>query len=186
MMLLFPDSKRTYSENMQIPLLVVLIRNCTNLRPPKKGSWWEVDHLDKSKAANVVRARRLEDIFRHGDPKKMDKYTFDAKWKEGDDVVSALGYKYDSQPIRNASLDQTILSVVIPQVQNLQIEQSDLMKRMDLITPVVKSSSGDAYLNKYGTGITFISFANKSLLNIVLKFRCIHNFTSSIPHAIIY
>ena len=161
MMLLFPDSKRTYSEIMEIPLLVVLIRTCTNLSPPMKGSWWEVNPLDKSKAANVVRARRLEDIFRHRDPKKFDKYTFDAKWKEGDDVVMALGYTYDSQALKNASLDQTTLSVVMPQVRHLHIEQTDLIKRMDLITPVVKSSSGDAYLRKYGTGITFISFAKK-------------------------
>ena len=179
MMLLFPDSERTYSENMQIPLLVVLIRNCTNLRPPKNGRWDNIYSLDQSKAANVVRARKLDTMFRYGEPKTIDKYTLDAKWKEGDEVVTALGYTYDSQPIKNASLDQTTLSVVIPQVRNLQIEQSDLMKKMNLITPVLKSSSGDAYLKEYGTGITFISFANKSLLDIVLKFRCFHNFTSS-------
>ena len=185
MELLFPDSKRTYSENMQIPLLMVLIKRCTNLPPPINGKWYDLDPLDKSKAANVIRARSLAKYFHYEVPKNFDKYAFDAKWQEGEDVVTALGYTYDSEAIRNASLDQRTLSTVIPQVQDLQIEQTDLMKRMDLITPVVKSSSGDAYLKKYGTGITFISFANKSLLNIVLKFRCFHNFISSFPCAII-
>ena len=61
MMLLLPyDIKRTCSENMNIPLLVVLIRNCTNLCPPIHGKWYgTINPLDQSKAANVLRAISL-------------------------------------------------------------------------------------------------------------------------------
>ena len=115
MMLLFPGSRRTCSENLQIPVLVVLIRNCTNLYPPTNMyppvcGWDDVDPLDQSKAANVIRARLLADFFHYVDPKNFDKYTFDAKWREGDAVVTALGYGYDSHALKHASLAQTTLS----------------------------------------------------------------------------
>ena len=132
MMLLFPDSKRTYSENMQIPLLIVLIRNCTELCLPIKRKWHE-PYLkgDQSKEANVVRASLLAVCFRQEDPKIFDKHTFDAKWQEGNDIVKALGYTYDSEALKNSSLDPTRLSILYSILQYHFIQHNALKSQLD-------------------------------------------------------
>ena len=133
MILIFPPNKQeTDSEKFDVTLLVVLIINCTNLTPPAKG-WKEKKpaDTDTSKAANVVRARELRNFFHHTEPKDFDKAMFDTKWTEGDIIVNALGYSYDSHALRTASLDPTRISTVFSLVKYLQIEQNSLKKQIN-------------------------------------------------------
>ena len=130
MMLLLPSDKRTYSENLRIPLLLVLIRKCTNMCPPINGIWDKIDPLDQSKAANVVRAKSLA-VFPFKDPQIFDKHTFDAKWQEGDDVVKALCYPHDWEALKNASLDPTRLSLLYSILQYHFIRHNALKSQLN-------------------------------------------------------
>ena len=124
MELIFPKNQETHSARFDITLLAVLIRNCCNLPPPVK-CWSDKDPplSDQSIAANVIRARELRNYFHHTDPKQFDENIVNKKWLEGDAVVSALGYKYDSQALKTAPLDTERLSVVHSLILCLQIEQ---------------------------------------------------------------
>ena len=133
MLLIFPKNKKeTYSDSFDVTLLAVLIRNCCKLPSPVNG-WDDKDPplLDQSIAANVIRARELRNLFHHTDPKDFDKQIFDKKWLEGDTVVSALGYNYNSKALKTATLDPTKLSVVLSLVQFLQIEHDASKKQID-------------------------------------------------------
>ena len=133
MLLIFPKNKQqTYSDKFDVTLLVVLIINCCNLPPPVNG--WKDKHppnADISIGANVIRARELRNFFHHTDPKDFDKQILDTKWLEGDTVVSALGYNYNTKALKTATLDPTKLSVVLSLVQYLQIEQDASKKQID-------------------------------------------------------
>ena len=145
MMLLLPiNNQETNSEKFDVTLLVVIIINFTNIPPPRNG-WKDKNPPihDQSKAANVIRARELRNFFHHTEPKDLDKQTLDVKWKEGDSIISALGYSYDSNTLKTASLDPTRLSVVHSLVQFLQIEQNALKKKFDSINAEDIKSSVD-------------------------------------------
>ena len=133
MLLIFPKNKQeTYSDKFDVTLLVVLIINCCNLPPPVNG--WKDKHppiSDISIGANVIRARELRNVFHHTDPKDFDEQVLDKKWLEGDTVVTALGYNYNSNALKTATLDPTKLSVVLSLVQFLQIEQDASKKQID-------------------------------------------------------
>ena len=136
MLLIFPpNSNETHSDKFDVTLLAILIINCTTLTPPSTG--WRNKNppaADQSKAANVIRARELRNLFHHIDPKDFDMKIFDDNWMEGEGVVQGLGYnRYDLQALKTASLDPTRLSVVHSLVQFLQIEQNKLKKQIDLI-----------------------------------------------------
>ena len=143
MLLIFPPNcKETHSDKFDITLIVVLIINCTELRPPATG--WKNKHPpinDQSKAANVIRARELRNIFHHKEPKDFDEQTFNAKWKEGEDIITALDYTYDTQTLKSACLDPTRLSVINSLVEYLQIEQNALKKTVDSINAEDTKSS---------------------------------------------
>ena len=132
MLLIFPKNKQeTYSDKFDVTLLAVLIINCCNLPPPVNG--WKDKHppiSDISIGANVIRARELRKFFHHTDPNDFDKQILDKKWLEGDTVVSALGYNYNSKALKTAALDPTKLSVVLSLVQFLQIEQDASKKQI--------------------------------------------------------
>ena len=136
-----PNSNETHSDKFDVTLLAILIINCTTLAPPSTG--WKNKNppaADQSKAANVIRARELRNLFHHIDPKDFDMKTFDDKWIEGEGVVQGLGYnRYDLQALKTASLDPTRLSVVHSLVQFLQIEQNKLKKQIDLINAEEKN-----------------------------------------------
>ena len=141
MLLIFPKNKQeTYSDKFDVTLLVVLIINCCNLPPPVNG-WKDKDPpiSDISIGANVIRAREMRNFFHHTDPKDFDKQTLDKKWLEGDTVVSALGYNYNSKALKTATLDPTKLSVVLSLVQFLQIEQDASKKQIDRNTESSKT-----------------------------------------------
>ena len=133
MLQIFPKNKQeTYSDKFDVTLLAILIINCCNLQPPVNG--WEDKHppmSDISIGANVIRARELRNFFHHTDPKDFDKQILDNKWLEEDTVVSALGYNYNSNALKTATLDPTKLSVVLSLVQFLQIEQDASKKQID-------------------------------------------------------
>ena len=136
MLLIFPpNSKETHSDKFDVTLLAILIINCTTLTPPTTG--WRDKHppvADQSKAANVIRARELRNLFHHIDPEDFDRKTFDNKWMEGEGFVNGLGCnRYDTQALKTTSLDPTKLSVVHSLLQFLQIEQNKLKKQIDLI-----------------------------------------------------
>ena len=136
MLLIFPPNcNETHSDKFDVTLLAILIINCTTLAPPSTG--WRNKNppaADQSKAANVIRARELRNLFHHIDPKDFDMKIFDDNWMEGEGVVQGLGYnRYDLQALKTASLDPTRLSVVHSLVQFLQIEQNKLKKQIDLI-----------------------------------------------------
>ena len=136
MLLIFPpNSKETHSDKFDVTLLAILIINCTTLAPPSTG--WRNKNppaADQSKAANVIRARELRNLFHHIDPEDFDRKTFDNKWMEGEGVVNGLGcHRYDTQALKTTSLDPTKLSVVHSLLQFLQIEQNKLKKQIDLI-----------------------------------------------------
>ena len=136
MLLIFPpNSNETHSDKFDVTLLAILIINCTTLAPPSTG--WRnktPPAADQSKAANVIRARELRNLFHHIDPNDFDMKIFDDNWMEGECVVQGLGYnRYDLQALKTASLDPTKLSVVHSLVQFLQIEQNKLRKQIDLI-----------------------------------------------------
>ena len=133
MLLIFPKNKQeTYSDKFDVTLLVVLIINCCNLPHPVNN--WKDKHppiSDISIGANVIRARELRNFFHHTDPKDFDEQILDKKWLEGDTVVSALGYNYNSKALKIAALDPTKLSVVLSLVQHIQIEQDASKKQID-------------------------------------------------------
>ena len=133
MLLIFPNHrKETFSDKFDVTLLVVLIINCCNLPLPVNG--WKDKHppiSDISVGANVIRARELRIFFHHTDPMDFDKQILEKKWLEGDTVVSALGYNYNSKALKTASLDPTKMSVVLSLVQFLQIEQDASKKQID-------------------------------------------------------
>ena len=141
MLLIFPKNKQeTYSDKFDVTLLVVLIINCCNIPPPVNG--WKDKHppiSDISTGANVIRARELRNFFHHTDPKDFDEQTLDKKWLEGDTVVSALGYSYNSKDLKTATLDPTKLSVVLSLVQYLQINQDTSKKQIDSNTEASKT-----------------------------------------------
>ena len=115
MLLIFPKNKQeTYSDKFDVTLLVLLIINCCNLPPPVNG--WKDKHppiSDISIGANVIRARELRIFFHHTDPKDFDKLMLDKKWLEGDTVVSALGYKYNSKSSKISNLRSNKAEAVI-------------------------------------------------------------------------
>ena len=136
MLLIFPpNSNEAHSDKFDVTLLAILIINCTTLAPPATG--WRNKNppaADQSKAANVIRARELRNLFHHIDPEDFDRKTFDNKWMEGEGVVNGLGCnRYDTQALKTTSLDPTKLSVIHSLLQFLQIEQNKLKKQIDLI-----------------------------------------------------
>ena len=153
MLLIFPPNcKETHSDKFDITLTVVLIINCTTLRPPATG--WKNKHPpinDQSKAANVIRARELRNIFHHKEPKDFDEQTFNAKWKEGEDIIIALDYTYDTQTLKSTCLDPTTLSVIHSLVEFLQIEQNALKKTVDSINAEDTKSSIEEIKKQIGS-----------------------------------
>ena len=132
MALLFPANKQqTDSAKFDIPLLVVLIFHCTTHPHPFNGWNATPDQRDQSRAANVIRARELNNYFHHTMPRYLDKQTFDAKWEEGDKVVKSLGYTYDLQALKTEPLYPEKLSVMHLLVLFLQYEQRDLKNKIN-------------------------------------------------------
>ena len=113
---LFPPSGEIYIKNMNIPLLVDLIELFTDLPLPIKR--------------NVERAKSLAISFRHENPKIFDKHTFDAKWQEGNYIVWALDYRYDSEALKTASLDPRRLSILYSILQYHFIRHNALKSQL--------------------------------------------------------
>ena len=74
MLLIFlTNCKETHSDKFDVTLTVVLIINCTTMRPPATG--WRNKHPpigDQSKSANVIRARELRNTFHYKEPKDFN------------------------------------------------------------------------------------------------------------------
>ena len=133
MLLIFPPNQQTHSEKFDTTLLVLLIRNCTNIPPPVTG-WGDKDppSTDRSLAANSIRARELRNFFHHTEPKDLDEKAFNAKWSEGENIIKDLGFQYDTQALKKATLDPTRLSVVHSLLQFLQQQQCAIKNELDV------------------------------------------------------
>ena len=106
--LLPPNDNKVFSKQFDITLIVVLIRHFTTLAPPAVG--WSVNDLkrheqDKSIAAFVIRAREWRNFLHHTDPKDIDEALFKTKWEEGEEIISGLGYAYNTKHLLTISLD---------------------------------------------------------------------------------
>lgn len=103
---LFPQSRETFSENLDVTLLCILIINCTTLTPPVTG--WDYKKLpanDTSKAAGVLRCREWRNYLHHTDPLEISHVIFQGKWREGENIIKTLGYQFDSIGLKSISLD---------------------------------------------------------------------------------
>jgi len=101
-----PGDTKTFSDKFDVTLIVVLIRNCTTLKPPLNG--WADKYPpanDKSISANAIRAREWRNYVHHTDPNDIDLPTFNQKWAEGSLIISDLGYMYDTNKLKTISLD---------------------------------------------------------------------------------
>ena len=159
------NAPETHSDKFDVTLLAVIIRNCTTLKAPVKG--WKDKHpaaSDQSKAANVIRARELRNYFHHIEPKDLDDtQTFDLKWQEGDDIITGLGYTYDSKELKESSLDPTNVLVLQSVVQFLKIKTS---KDMESCTDDIKKNAEDIQENK-DNSIDQINKLQKDLTDVL-------------------
>lgn len=135
---LFTKTGKTYSENLDITLITVLIINCTTLQPPHTG--WNHRLLlptDNSKSANVLRAREWRNYVHHTDPNDIDLNKFVNKWTEGENIIKYLGYIFNTQQLKKVSLDpkctnrQQLILQVLHHFCQLEVKQhSNAIKLM--------------------------------------------------------
>jgi len=102
-----PGDTKTYSAKFDITIIVVLIINCTTLTEPL-NSWRDKNPPinDQSIAANVIRARKWRNhLCHHSDPTSIDENEFTQSWAEGVGIITAIGYTYDTEKLKNISLE---------------------------------------------------------------------------------
>ena len=97
---------KTYSDQFDITLLVLLIINFTTLAPPKGGWNKPPKDNDTSIAANVLRCREWRNFLNHTDASAIDEHAFNIKWSEGVTILIGLGGKTDPiKVLKTISLD---------------------------------------------------------------------------------
>ena len=140
---LFPTSGETNSEILDVTLICILIINCTNLPPPPTG--WNHNKLlptDNSKGAAVLRCREWRNFLNHTEPISIDLLQFKQKWKEGDDIIKALGYAFDANKLQTLPLDEKTFhkqGLIIKALDDLlKIEVKSHGDKLDEMQKVVK------------------------------------------------
>ena len=175
--LLFPTNKTsTDSQEFDITLIVVLIRNCTTLPAPLKG--WndkKPPDSDTGVAADVVRGREWRNYVHHTEPSDVDEVVFNMKWDEGVGIVKRLGLTYDTSRLKVISLDpkhDAVLSslltfmnqlknkqdakfkIVMQQTNDLETNNKTLFDRVDTIAKEMASLNNPGAINdKIGKSI---------------------------------
>ena len=97
---------KTYSDQFDITLLVVLIINCTTLTPPNDGWSKPPKDTDTTIAAFVLRCREWRNFLNHTDAKAIDKHNFNLRWSEGISLLKGLGGKSEHvKELKTISLD---------------------------------------------------------------------------------
>ena len=126
--LLFPpNSNATDSTKLDVTLICLLIRNCTNLPAPLNG-WGDKNPPahDLSIAAWVIRAREWRNYVHHEDPKSITVAILNTKWTEGVNIIKNLGYLYDTTKLRNVSLDpkhEVVLNSLFTYMARVELKQ---------------------------------------------------------------
>lgn len=98
------------SENFDITLLVLLLRNICSLSPPTTG--WDSLPLvaDTSIEANIARVKYYRNnVYGHASQASMDDTTFDSYWKDISSALVGLGagvnYVNDISKLRTEGMD---------------------------------------------------------------------------------
>ena len=90
--LLLPANGQTDSSKWDITLIVLIIRNCTNIQPPING-WTTAAASDVSKGAAVIKSRDIRNWLKHS---KIDEVIterqFNAIWEEIKTTLECLDY----------------------------------------------------------------------------------------------
>lgn len=87
---LFPVTRESFSQRFDIPLIAVLINNCT----------FQVD----IKSA-IVQARQWRNDLLHTVPSEFDENTFKRKWKEGERIIQELRNECEIKHLKKVSVD---------------------------------------------------------------------------------
>ena len=135
---------KTYSDVFDVTLLVVLIINCTTLRPPKDGWNKSPSDDDTGVAANVLRGREWRNFLNHTDANAIDEAAFNLKWTEGVELLKGLGGQSDQmKTLKTISLDpkhEIVLkslyhfnNVVRTKQQTQDSDIGDLQARVDVL-----------------------------------------------------
>jgi len=106
--LLFPPGDtKTYSEEFDVTLIVVLIRNCTTLPAPQNG-WGDKNppNNDQSITENAIRAREWRNyLFHHPNPETIDANEYNQLWANAVNIIKAIKYSYNTKKLKKISLD---------------------------------------------------------------------------------
>ncbi|XP_057292394.1 uncharacterized protein LOC130621106 isoform X1 [Hydractinia symbiolongicarpus] len=153
--LIYPKGGATDSTKFDITLIVVLLRNCTNLPPPVQG--WDVKYPsvnDQSLAAFVIRAREWRNFHHHTDPKTITDVKFTDRWHEGAKIAVALGYTGDINAFMLVSLDSERTSISMLLIELLCKEMVPLVNHVSNISTMIFNNKRQTEANAVAiTGI---------------------------------
>ena len=141
-------NQETFSEAIEVTLLVLLIINCTTLSPPKNGWYQPPLDSDASVAANVLRARAWRNFLNHTDANSIDQKSFDSKWAEAITIFQGLGGSAkEMTALKTVSLDPKHDVVMKSLMDFNQLEIDKLKTQVDKLKDVSLHVSKQTVVN---------------------------------------
>ena len=132
---LLPSSKKTDSENFDVTLIYVVIRNFTTLPQPTNGWGKNPGPTDNSTSAFVMRAKKWRnDLIHNTKPKDITEVKFNNMWADGEKIVKKLGFiTCDTNKLKRIDLDprtSIVACAILKHMNNIHKELAEQNKKI--------------------------------------------------------